>query len=60
MVAKVGVEPTWPNQPTDFKSVVYTNSTTSPNGTLGETRTHNPRFRRPMLYPFELQEQVFF
>ena len=30
MVGKAGLEPAWLGPPTDFKSVVYTNSTTHP------------------------------
>ena len=42
MVAKAGLEPAWVQYPTDFKSVVYTNSTTPPKfGGGNRTRTDN-------------------
>ena len=58
LVRLVGLEPTWLT-PTDFKSVVYTDSTTVAKiGRTCKTRTCDPLLPKQVLYQTELISEV--
>ena len=42
-----------------YLQVIYLEGTYLQDGRQGGTRTRNPRFRKPMLYPIELLAQCY-